>query len=144
MDSLTLLNPFLIYKTMNIIGICVIAVISSIIAIALKNSTPEISLVLSIITGVIILISIATYLPLFTDKIEALILKTGMNPEYAKILLKAVGICFICQFSSDICKDSGQSALSGKVELAGKILILISALPLIEKILETANSLLIG
>ena len=129
---------------MNIAGICVIAVIASIIAIALKNRTPEISLALSIITGVIILISIATYLPLFTDKIETLMLKTGVNQDYAKILLKAVGICFICQFSSDICKDSGQSALAGKVELAGKILILISALPLIEKILETANSLLIA
>ena len=129
---------------MNIAGICIIAVTSAIIAIALKKSTPEISLVLSIITGVIILISIATYLPSFTDKIEALMLQTGVNQEYAKILLKSVGICFICQFSSDICKDSGQTALSGKVELAGKILILISALPLIERILETANSLLIG
>lgn len=129
---------------MNIAVVCIIAVISSIIAISLKKNTPEISLVLSIITGVIILMSIATYLPLFTNKLESLMFQTGVNTEYAKILLKAVGICFICQFSSDICKDSGQSALAGKVELAGKILILISALPLIEKILETANSLIVG
>ena len=129
---------------MNVVGICIIAVIASIIAIALKQSTPQISLVLSLVTGVIILISIANCLPMVTDKINQLILQSGVNGEYAKVLLKAVGICFICQFSSDICKDSGQSALATKVELAGKILILISALPLMEEILETANSLLSG
>lgn len=129
---------------MNIAGICVVAVMASIIAIALKQSTPEISLVLSLVTGVIILISIANCLPVFTDKINQLILQSGVNGEYARVLLKAVGICFICQFSSDICKDSGQSALATKVELVGKILILISALPLMEEILETANSLISG
>lgn len=129
---------------MNITGICIIAVTSAIIAITLKQSTPQISLVLSLITGVIILISIASYLPIFIEKMDLLMSQSGVNPEYAKVLLKSVGICFICQFSSDICKDSGQSALAGKVELAGKILILISALPLMEEILTTANSLISG
>ena len=129
---------------MNITGICIIAVTATIIAITLKQSTPQISLALSLITGVIILISIASYLPIFTEKIDLLMSQSGVNPEYAKVLLKSVGICFICQFSSDICKDSGQSALAGKVELAGKILILISALPLMEEILTTANSLISG
>ena len=129
---------------MNITGICIIAVITAIIAIALKQSTPQISLVLSLITGVMILISIASYLPVFTEKIDFLMLQSGVDSEYAKVLLKSVGICFICQFSSDICRDSGQSALAGKVELAGKILILISALPLMEEILTTANSFISG
>lgn len=129
---------------MSISAICIIAVITAIISIALKESTPHIALALSLITGVIILISVASYLPTFTDKINSLMTQSNVNPEYAKVLLKSVGICFISQFSSDICKDSGQSALAGKVELAGKILILISALPLMEEILNTASSVLIG
>ena len=129
---------------MNITGICILAVITAIIAIALKQNVPQFALVLSLVTGVIILISIASYLPDFTEKLDLLMTQTGVDTEYSKVLLKAVGICFICQFSSDICKDSGQSALAGKVELAGKILILISSLPLMEEILETANSLLAG
>ena len=88
--------------------------------------------------------SISAYLPVFTDKINLLISQSGVDKEYTRVLLKSVGICFICQFSSDICNDSGQSALATKVELAGKILILISALPLMEEILEIASSLLSG
>lgn len=129
---------------MNIAGICVIAVAGAILAVTLKQTTPNFSVMLALITGVIILITICVSLPTVTSKIESLMNFTGVNTEYTTVLLKSVGICFICQFSSDICKDAGQNALSGKVELAGKILILISALPLMEEVLNTATSLLGG
>ncbi|MEE1056870.1 MAG: stage III sporulation protein AD [Acutalibacteraceae bacterium] len=129
---------------MNIAGICVIAVAGAILAVTLKQTTPNFSVMLALITGVIILITICVSLPTVTSKIESLMNSTGVNAEYTTVLLKSVGICFICQFSSDICKDAGQNALSGKVELAGKILILISALPLMEEVLNTATSLLGG
>ncbi|MEE0930334.1 MAG: stage III sporulation protein AD [Acutalibacteraceae bacterium] len=129
---------------MNIIGICILAVVGTILAVTLKQTTPNFSVMLALITGVIIFIALCTSLPNITNKIESLMNSTGVNTEYTTVLLKSVGICFICQFSSDICKDAGQNALSGKVEFAGKILILISALPLIEEVLNTATSLLGG
>lgn len=129
---------------MNIVGICVMAVAGAIFAVTLKQTTPQISLLLALITGVVILITVCTSLPTIINKIETLMNSTGVNSEYTLVLLKSVGICFICQFSADICKDAGQNALSSKVELAGKVLILISALPLIEEVLNTATSLLGG
>lgn len=129
---------------MNIVGICIIAVVGAILAITLKQTTPQLSLALALITGVVILIAICSFLPAVTDKINQLMSVTGVKPEFAAVLFKAVGICFLCQFSSDICKDAGQSALAGRVELAGKIMILISALPLMEEVLNTATSLLGG
>ncbi len=129
---------------MNIVGICIIAVVGAILAITLKQTTPQLSLALALITGVVILIAICSFLPTVTDKINQLMSVTGVKPEFAAVLFKAVGICFLCQFSSDICKDAGQSALAGRVELAGKIMILISALPLMEEVLNTATSLLGG
>lgn len=129
---------------MNIVGICIIAVVGAILAITLKQTTPQLSLALALITGVVILIAICSFLPAVTEKINQLMSVTGVKPEFAAVLFKAVGICFLCQFSSDICKDAGQSALAGRVELAGKIMILISALPLMEEVLNTATSLLGG
>lgn len=129
---------------MNIVGICIIAVVGAIIAIAIKQSVPHFSMVLALATGVIILVAICTYLPTVTEKINSLMSATGVKSEYTSVLLKSVGICFLCQFSSDICKDAGQNALSSKIELAGKLMILISALPLMEEVLNTATSLLGG
>jgi stage III sporulation protein AD len=50
----------------------------------------------------------------------------------------------LAQFAADACRDAGESALASKMELAGKITILILALPLFEKITQTAVGLIGG
>ena len=50
-------------------------------------------------------------------------------------VLKAAGIALVAQNMQEVCKDAGMSALAGKVELAGRCLILVCALPLFEKIM---------
>lgn len=75
---------------------------------------------------------------------NSLLTRAGMPVEYGGILLKSLGICFLCQFSSDACKDAGQSALASKVELAGKLMIVLIALPMIEDITQTAVGIIGG
>lgn len=129
---------------MNVLGICILAVTGAVLILTLKQTSPQFALLLTLAVGVTILITIISFLPTVIDKITLLTLETGVNTNYTGTLLKSLGICFICQFSSDICKDAGQNALSSKVELAGKIMILILALPLIDEVLSTATSLLSG
>lgn len=127
---------------MNIIGICILAVVSAILALSLKQNVPHFAILLTLAVGIIIFISVCTVMPDIITKIDNLMSATGVNTEYTAILLKTVGICFLCQFSVDICRDSGQGALAGKVEFAGKLMILLSALPLMNEIIDTASSLL--
>ncbi|MEF2920047.1 MAG: stage III sporulation protein AD [Acutalibacteraceae bacterium] len=129
---------------MNVLGICILAVTGAVLILTLKQTSPQFALLLTLAVGVTILITIISFLPTVIDKITLLTSETGVNTNYTGTLLKSLGICFICQFSSDICKDAGQNALSSKVELAGKIMILILALPLIDEVLSTATSLLSG
>lgn len=129
---------------MNVLGICILAVTGAVLILTLKQTSPQFALLLTLAVVVTILITIISFLPTVIDKITLLTSETGVNTNYTGTLLKSLGICFICQFSSDICKDAGQNALSSKVELAGKIMILILALPLIDEVLSTATSLLSG
>ena len=62
--------------------------------------------------------------------------------EYLSVLIKAIGVCYLTQFSADSCRDAGESSLAGKVELAGKIAILISALPLLDSVISLAVNLI--
>ena len=66
----------------------------------------------------------------------------GVSGEYTDILIKSLGICMICQFVSDTCRDCGQSSLASKVEFASKTVIIITALPLFGNILNTAMDLM--
>lgn len=49
-------------------------------------------------------------------------------------VLKAVGIAILIQCTADICSDCGQKALAGRVILAGRIAILLAALPLFQRL----------
>lgn len=129
---------------MNIIGVCAVAIVSALLALTIKKTTPQISLVITIAAGVIIFAAILSFLPSTLSKIQTLVSATGMNTEHGSILFKSLGVCFLCQFASDTCKDAGQTSLASKVELVGKIMIVIMALPLVESITQTATTLIGG
>lgn len=129
---------------MNIISICAVGIVATVICILLKKQNPEFSMLISIAAGVFILVRIFLNITPAISQINGLLLSTKLSSEYFLILFKALGICFLTQFASDSCKDAGESALSSKIELAGKISIVLISLPLFEKITEISVTLIGG
>jgi stage III sporulation protein AD len=50
------------------------------------------------------------------------------------LLAKALGICVTTQMAADVCRDTGSGALANSVELGGRILVLVLALPLLKSL----------
>ena len=122
-------------------SVCAAAVITAVIALMIKKYNAEIAVVLSICACVgILLWAIISAAPVISQ-INGIAERTGIENEWLGIVFKAVGICFITEFAYDCCKDSGQNALAGNTLLAGKISVLITVLPLFEKILEISLEL---
>ena len=61
----------------------------------------------------------------------------NVNMVYLSTVLKIIGIAYIAEFTSQITKDAGQGAIASKIELAGKIMILTMAIPIITVIIES-------
>lgn len=129
---------------MDIVTVCVVAIVAAILAIAIKRQNSEMSLLISICACVIILISVLAEILTAVDVFSNILATANINLEYIKILLKVMGICFLTEFTADLCKDSGQTALSSNISLAGKVIVLIVSLPLFKDVLEIATSLLNG
>ena len=55
---------------------------------------------------------------------------------YIKLIMKMIGITYLCEFGTQICKDVGQGAIALQVELFGKIMVLIIGLPILLSIIE--------
>lgn len=127
---------------MNMTTICATAIITAIICVMIKRYSPETSVMLSICAGAIIFMLILSQLAAIASHIEELFSSTGLPIEYIRILFKTLGICFLTEIASDTCRDAGESALAVKTEIAGKILILIIALPLFDEIITTAVRLI--
>lgn len=74
--------------------------------------------------------------------LEDLAERANINQVYLQTILKIIGIAYIAEFGAQIAKDAGQGSLAGKIELAGKILIIVMAIPIITVIIETIIQLI--
>ena len=60
-----------------------------------------------------------------------------MEITYFSTLIKMLGIAYLSEFSSGICKDAGQQAIALQIEMFGKISILILSIPYLITLLQT-------
>lgn len=127
---------------MDIGALCFVALFASISALSLKKYTPDISAIIAIGAGVLIFAAVLGNVLPIIEELRILINSAGAAAEYGAILVKTIGICFLCQFTSDACRDAGQASLATRVELAGRVSVLIIALPMFEKIMSVAVTLI--
>lgn len=74
--------------------------------------------------------------------IEKIAVNANVNMVYVETILKIIGIAYIAEFGAQLTKDAGQVAIASKIELAGKILILVMAVPILTVIIETILGLI--
>ena len=87
------------------------------------------------------MIYLLDYLTEVITYVQELFSKVNISTEYIKILLKCTGICFITEFTCDLCRDSGYSSLSSQISLAGKMIALVMAIPMFKEVLSISLSL---
>lgn len=122
----------------EIFKILALLLITAAVCIVLSRSNFEYALLASVIAGVIVgvmvLNNLADSFILIRDSLE----EYGVNTEYFKVSIKALGIGYITNFIADTCRDSGQTSLASKAEFAGRSAIFILSVPLIIQVLKTA------
>lgn len=125
---------------MNIEKLLIAGIVAAVICVLLRQYKPEYRLFVSLAAGIVILICAIGYVAPVIDEIK--VLMPSNTSEFMEILLKALGVCYITQFAGDACRDAGETAIASKLELAGKVTLLVLALPLIKELVVTVNSLI--
>lgn len=119
-----------------------LAIVAAVMAVVLRQYKPEYAMLLGLGASILILLGIISAVSEIIAQIEDMLAITNMPQGYVEILFKALGISIITQLASDSCKDAGETAIASRVELAGKISILLISLPLFERLLEIVRKLL--
>ena len=127
---------------MNITAIAAFAVVAAVLAVMLRQYKPENSIILSVAAGVLLLMFVVSAAAPIVDKINEIMDKSAAVSQYGGVLIKALGICLISQMACDACTDAGEVSLASKAELAGKIAMVLVALPLFDDILDVVIKLL--
>lgn len=127
---------------MSIIKVIGIAILGMVCAGLLKEIKPSLASFAGVITGVVILFTL-------TPELNQLILEFKKIAEIAKVdstllvtIIKIIGIGYLTEFTASITEDYGVGSIGKKVLLAGKILIMLLAIPIISNVVLSIGSIL--
>lgn len=121
---------------MQIFQIVGIGIVATILILVIKKHSPEIAIQVSILSGIVIFILVASKLSAVIDLLRNYADKANIKPAYFTTVLKITGIAYIAEFGAEVCKDAGEGSIASKIELAGKITIIVLSVPIITSLLD--------
>lgn len=119
--------------------VALIGIVSVLLYMQMKQVNSEFGLYITFAAGLIIFLYAyyqIDYIIETVNKIQSLI---KVNETYISILIKMIGITYISEFSSAMCKDAGCSMIGGQIEMFGKLTILAISMPVLLSLLELIN-----
>lgn len=127
---------------MNIIGIAAAGIITAIIACVIKPTNRDLAAALSLTAVVTIGLTVALELGNVYSELRNTLQLGGINSNYLQIAIKALIICYLCELSSSCCRDCGETAIGGVIDISGRIAIAIICLPLLSDFIKVVKNIL--
>ena len=127
---------------MEIIQVVGLALIATVLILVIKEQKPMFAFLIAAATGIVIYMLLIGKIGAVIEVLKRLAENSGMESIYLKTVLKIIGIAYIAEFGAQIVRDAGQESIASKIELAGKVLILVLAIPIISIIIETVMKLM--
>jgi len=130
-------------KKMNMIQIGMLGVLGALLAIQFKGGKTEYGIYLSAAVSMLLFVCIVDRLELFVGTIEEISRYITIDRGYISTMLKMIGITYIAEFASGICKDAGYQTIAVQIEIFSKLTILAMGIPVLLALLETIQEFLL-
>lgn len=127
---------------MDILKIAVLAISGVLLALMLKQAKPEYSMFISMAVCVCIFIYLLSRLQTILGYLKQLEALVHIDGIYLDTILKMLGITYITQFASDLCRDAGYSAISSQMELFARVSVLFLSFPVLLALVEMIGEVL--
>lgn len=127
---------------MEILKIAALALCAVMLIVLVKNYKPEFGVFTAVACSVLILYFLADSLKYAFAYMSQLYGQLSFGKAYFPVIIKVLAIAYITEFTSQLCRDAGESSIASKVELAGKVIIFCVAIPVFISILELVELLL--
>lgn len=115
--------------------IIIIGITAAFLNAVIRKTHPEYSVAISVAASLIIFYFISGSLEAAFYETEEMIKKTEVDLSYLTLIFKVIGIAYISEYTSAILTDAGETAIAKKVDMAGKIVIFLITLPVLNTLL---------
>ena len=127
---------------MSVLTIGILGIAGALLAVELKGLKGEYGIYLVAAVGLVIFFYGITKLKTVIETIRQVQSYIRLNRMYLEVLLKMIGITYIAEFSSGICKDAGYGSLGSQIEIFGKLSVLAVSMPILLALLDTVKQFL--
>lgn len=124
--------------------VAMIGIAGILLALQLKSLKSEYSLYLCIGISLLIFGFAAEKLQIILEGMEAIQNCLPLRADYIQTLMKIIGITYIAEFASDLCKDAGYQTIAGQIQIFGKLSVLAVSIPILAALLDTIQAFLGG
>lgn len=112
-----------------------LAIVLIIIQMQLREHHQAWSVLISTTFTIVIVLILIPQLEQVIGLFNNLSAQAGVSIQYLAPVLKTIGIAYVSSLGAEVCRDADENAMATAVELAGKIVMLLVAMPVIQAIL---------
>ena len=124
---------------MDIVQIALLGVAGTLLAIQFKGGKTEYGIY--ICAGISLLIFFGR-ISVVAERLQEITAYIDLAPVYIEMLLKMLGITFVAEFSSALCRDAGYQTIAQQIEVFAKLAVLVLGLPVVFSLLEMIKDFL--
>ncbi|MDI3299475.1 MAG: stage III sporulation protein AD [Bacillota bacterium] len=108
----------------------------------LRHQQSAVATLLSLGAGVLLLLVVLPYFGQVVGLISELAARSSVNLAFVGVLLRVIAIAYLVQLAADVARDAGESAVASRIELAGQLLVLVLAVPILRSVIQAVLGLL--
>lgn len=127
---------------MDVVQIGVIGVAGTLLAVQFKSGKTEYGIYISVALSLFIFFFILRKLEVMVDAVRTIEGYINVDTAYLGTLVKMLGVTYIAEFASSICKDAGYQTIAKQIEIFGKLAILVMSMPILMALLDTIQRFL--
>jgi len=127
---------------MGIFSVIAVGILGAVLAITIKKQNPEMALLITITASVLIFLMV---LPLLTEAVHIVNYLGSLadgQAAYVGLALRVIGVAYMAELGASVCNDAGETAIAAKIDLAGRLIIMVMAMPIVMDILRVVTGLL--
>lgn len=124
----------------ELIKVAFLGIAGVLLAIQFRAEKPEYAAYIGMAVGIIIFFFCIRQVGAVMTQMEKIKSYLDGADAYLAILLKVVGITYICEFSSSMCRDAGYQTVAGQIEVLGKLTVMFAGLPILFAVIEQIQS----
>lgn len=126
----------------EMIKIGMFGIVGVLLAMQFKAQKPEYSLYIGFALSILVFGYVVRQIEAVMGQLDFIREHLGGAQSYLSILLKVIGITYICEFSAGICKDAGFSSVSDQIEILGKLSVMFAGLPILFAVVEQIQGMM--